>query len=347
MNIKSNSATFPERSFELRLADAWSPQDWCNTHVVLAVSGGADSVALLRAVAAIKAQCGGAGRVLVAHLNHALRGESADADSAWLAGLCAELKLSFETATADVAALAAAHGDGLEAAGRHARYQFLQQTAERLGARYVATAHTADDQVETVLHHIVRGTGLAGLAGISKRRAISGSVTLVRPLLSHWRREVISYLGELGQAYRTDVSNDDPQFTRNRIRHELLPFVREHFNGDVDGALVRLAAQAGDAQRLVESLAEQLANASVTGVGEASAHVQIDCAQVSSQPPVIVREVCRIAWKKAGWPVQAMGYDEWQMLASLARGEATRRVANLPGNVQARRHGATLTLARL
>jgi tRNA(Ile)-lysidine synthase len=121
--------------------------------------------------------------------------------------------------------LSGGHPDGVEAAARAARYEFLQATAERLGARYVATAHTADDQAETVLHHIVRGTGLAGLAGMSRARSLGAAATLIRPLLSFRRRDVIEYLGALGQSYCEDTTNRDPAFTRSRIRHELLPLL--------------------------------------------------------------------------------------------------------------------------
>ena len=137
---------------------------------------------------ALKKEASGSGTLYVAHLNHALRGSDADADEAWLKALCQRWNVPLELGRANVSEIAVQHGDGLEAAARTARYDFLRQTAERLGARFVATAHTSDDQVETVLHRLVRGTGLAGLAGIPITRPISPSVTLVRPLLDVRRR---------------------------------------------------------------------------------------------------------------------------------------------------------------
>src|SRR5262249_19663731 len=145
--------------------------------------------------------------------------------------------------------------DGLEAAARDARYHFLRSTAERLGARYVATGHTADDQVETILHHILRGSGLAGLAGVPRLRSPSAAVTLIRPLLTIERTEVEDYLRQLGQDYRCDASNLSTEHTRNRIRHELLPLLADRFNPHVRDALRRLGTLAGEAQEVLSGLA--------------------------------------------------------------------------------------------
>ena len=179
-----------------------------------------------------------------AHLNHGLRGDEADADAVWLQTLCERLELPLKSSKADVTSLAAQQGDGWEAAARDGPLRFLRQTAERVGARFVATAHTADDQVETVLHRIVRALGSPGWAGFPAR-PLSASVALVRPLLTCRAAKCRRYLPAIGQDFRTDSSNDDSRFTRNRLRHELLPLLRERFNSDVDGALLRL----GDAGR--------------------------------------------------------------------------------------------------
>jgi tRNA(Ile)-lysidine synthase len=331
-----------------RLAADWPPGEWRDTHVVLAVSGGADSVALLRGMNAIKVGCGGAGKLHVSHLNHGLRGAEADEDAAWLANLCERLGVPFITAKADVTLLAAEQGDGWEAAARTARYDFLRQTAERLGARFVATAHTADDQVETVLQRIVRGTGLAGLAGIPRSRPLSNSVALVRPMLTLRRSDVIEYLKELGQEFRVDASNQDARFTRNRLRHELLPLIRERFSDDVDGALSRLATQAAEAQGVIEALAADIAAECVTveHVGDRESRlalrVRIECSRLAGTPAIVVREVCKAAWRDANWPLQAMGFDEWRLLASMAGDCREQSVVNLPGNIRAHREGKLL-----
>ncbi len=227
------------------LAAAWPPRQWADLTVLAAVSGGADSVAMLRALVAVKPP--GDGRLVVGHLNHRLR-EDADADERFVAELSGRLGLECCCGRLEPASLTEA-GRGLEAAAREARYRFLRTTAERLGARYVACGHTADDQIETVLHRILRGTGIAGLAGMPAAR-LSEAVTLVRPLLGARRSELLEYLDRIGQPYRQDRSNLDRRFTRNRLRHDLLPHLAEHYNPAVGDALLRLARLAGEIQEV-------------------------------------------------------------------------------------------------
>ena len=298
---------------------------------------------MLRSAISLKKEAGGSGTLFVAHLNHALRGSDADADETWLTALCQRLNVPLELGRAEVLELAAEHGDGLEAAARAARYDFLRRTAEKLGARFVATGHTLDDQVETVLHRIVRGTGLAGLAGIPFTRPLSPSVTLVRPLIHVRRRDVLDYLAVIGQDYRTDASNADPRFTRNRLRHELLPLLREQYNPLVDAALLRLATQARESQQLVADSAADLAELCIAG----GHGIRIDCRPLRDQSALVIREVCKIAWNSAAWAQQSMGFDQWQQLADLVRGNSDLPAVILPGNIRAWRENHHLILDRL
>jgi tRNA(Ile)-lysidine synthase len=332
-----------EHQLERRLAESWPPREWCDTHVVLGVSGGADSVAMLRAMASLKTDRGGRGQLYIAHLNHGLRGSAADGDETWLRMLCERLELPLEIAQTDVAAIAEKQGDGWEAAARTVRYDFLRAVAERIGARFVATAHTANDQVETLLHRILRGTGIDGLAGILKARPLTPSIALVRPMLDLRRHDVLEYLAAIGQDYRTDATNQDMQWTRNRLRHEILPLLRERFNSQVDAALLRLAVQAGEARQVVAeiavTLAEKCADVRFT-------RVKIDYDMLKGQPTIVVREVFKLAWRQARWPEQSMGFDEWQQLAVLASGDSSQTL-NLPGNIRARCDGRMVVLEPL
>src|SRR5262245_53440501 len=147
-----------------KLTPAWPPERWRDVTALVAVSGGADSVALLRALLEIRTS--GDGRLIVAHYNHRLRGAESDADQAFVESLASQLGLEMITGSAPTLLQA----DTAEATLRELRYSFLAQAANRAGARYIVTAHTADDQVETVLHNVLRGTGLAGLAGIPRVR---------------------------------------------------------------------------------------------------------------------------------------------------------------------------------
>src|SRR5690242_17497484 len=137
-------------AFESRLAEDWPVREWCDSHFLVGVSGGPDSTALLRGLISLKERSGGAGKLYVAHLNHQMRGASAEDDAAWVQELCERIAVPLLTERADAVAISQTQGDGREAAARAARYSFFRRAAEEIGARFVAVGHTADDQVETV-----------------------------------------------------------------------------------------------------------------------------------------------------------------------------------------------------
>ena len=327
---------------ESTLARTWPPEAWQDVTLLLAISGGADSVALLRTMTALKT--GGPGQIYAAHLNHQLRGDESDQDEAFVRDLCQNLGLDCQVARADVRLSAADAGDGLEAAARAARYDFLRRTAERLGARYVVTAHTADDQAETILHRVIRGTGVSGLAGMSRARPLGPAVTLIRPLLKLHRRELVGYLDDLQQPYRDDSSNRDPTFTRNRIRHRLLPELAAEFNPGVVDALLRLGRLAGEAQSIVDKLVSDLADRCV--IVRSPTELEINTAPLSAEPPYLVRELLLSAWRRMDWPLQSMGFTEWDRLAESALAAGDSPAQTLPGNVTAEVENGVLRLER-
>jgi tRNA(Ile)-lysidine synthase len=331
-----------------RLAAAWPPPKWSGVHVLAAVSGGADSMALLRALIEAKRRAGGAGKLLVGHVNHGLRGDASDADERWLCQQCRELGVPLDVRRSDTAALAEAEGDGLEAAARAERYRLLTEMADAVGARFVVTGHTRDDQVETVLFRLIRGAGLRGLAGMPVVRQLSPSVALVRPLLDVSRADLDAYLQAIGQTRRDDASNEETRFARNRIRRELLPYMREHLNAEVDAAIARAASQAAESQSLLERLAEELMAGCATAPRSVQTpyHVALLVAPMAEQPEIIVREALRLFWRRAGLSEQAMTHQWWQQLAHLALSPKTHAKLNLPGNVLAERDGDQLVLAR-
>jgi tRNA(Ile)-lysidine synthase len=251
----------------------------------------------------------------VAHFNHGLRGpESAD-DERFVVQLCDALTVPCE-AGHPAAPLSSAVPDGLEAAARDARYAFLLGVAERRGARYLVTAHTADDQIETILHRIVRGTGIAGLSGMPRARPLSPAVTLLRPMLAIRRSEVLEYLTQLGQPYRDDSSNTDSRFTRNRLRHELLPRLASDYNAEIGTALLRLGSLAGEVQQVVDRLVDELAQRAV--VEQTAQELRLDATALAAQPAYLVRETLIALWRRQAWPMQAMDRGQWELLADMA-----------------------------
>ena len=325
---------------ELALATAWPPSAWQDTGVLVAVSGGVDSVALLRALAALKTT--GRGRLAVAHFNHRLRADAGQ-DAEFVAELAGRLELPIELGQADTAATARADGDGIEAAARHERYRFLQSAAERIGTRYVVTAHTADDQAETILHRIIRGTGIAGLAGMRRVRPLGDAVTLLRPILAINRAEVLAYLTHLGQTHREDPSNASHAHTRNRIRHSLLPLLKADYNSEVMPALLRLGTAAGEAQRIIDHLIDERIEAAVKFPDADRA--TIDCDSLRDDDRHLIREVFIAIWRRQSWPQQSMGFPQWDRLADMVLASGPQK-QTFPGAISADRAAAILSLLR-
>jgi len=322
--------------FENRFSEVWPPDRWYDVTVLLGCSGGADSVALLRAAHAVRLP--GEGRLVVGHYHHGLRGDEADADQALVEQLCRNLGMPCEAGHRHLAQQTNGAADSSEAASRRARYQFLHETAQRVGARYVVTAHTADDQAETILHHILRGTGLAGLAGMRRARRLGPAVTLIRPLLEFRRKEVVEYLAALKQPFREDPSNRETRFTRNRIRHELLPELSRQYNPAVVNALLRLGGVAAEARQVIDGVVDQWIERCVNV--DPNGWTTIDCRELAAQPQFIVREVLIAVWRDRGWAQQSMGFAKWEELASLVTTspEAANRGQRIfPGAITARR----------
>lgn len=298
--------------FETHLAASWPPEDWKDTTVLVAVSGGGDSVALLRGLAALKLP--GEGRLIAAHVNHKLRGADSDADQAFVQALCRQLGLACEAATATVDPTAGRRGQGIEATARRVRYAVLEEMAGRVGARFVVTAHTADDQAETILHRVLRGTGIRGLSGMSRSRLL-GPATLLRPLLGTGRAELTAYLQDLRQPFRSDASNRDVHFTRNRIRTKLLPLLAVQYNPTIAEALLRLGELARESQSLIDAMVHDVAARCLRHVGRDG--VRLDLTNLAAQSPHLVREVLMDVWRRQAWPLAAMGFAEWESLTAM------------------------------
>jgi tRNA(Ile)-lysidine synthase len=222
--------------------------------VGVAVSGGADSVALLRVLLDLRSELGIV--LSVAHFNHGLRGEQSAADEAFVADLAEHQGLELFVHRDDVREHASASKLSLEAAGRVARYRWFAHLAQQHRLNQVATAHTLDDQAETVLLKFLRGAGTRGLAGIYPIVNRNG-FRIVRPLLCVTRAEVEPYLSSLGQEWREDESNLDHRFLRNRIRHELLPLLERDYNPRLRHLLADLAKLSQGEQHYWDELVAQ------------------------------------------------------------------------------------------
>lgn len=320
----------PQNLFDTAIDQSWPVSTWRNCHVLAAVSGGADSVAMLRGLVDQKNRAGGDGKIYAGHVNHGLRGAESDADERWVAQLCERLGVELLVTRAQL------DGQGEDAA-RRARYHALIESAERVGARYVALAHTADDQVETVLMRVFRGSGLAGLGGIPFSRPLTPAVSLVRPLLSVRRTDIEGYLDAIGQDFRIDCTNHESQFTRNWIRNELLPLVREKLPFEIDDSVLRLCQQASKWSAAIEQLVPQLTDTSIEAAPGNSA-ITVHGGTLAGLPSIVVQEAIRLAWRRAGWPEQGMRMNHWQQLAEFVLASEQTPI-ELPGRIRVEKSG--------
>ena len=218
--------------------------------VLVAASGGADSTALALALQYLGC------KIALAHVHHGLRGKAADADARFVAALAKKLGAPFHLGKFAVRAEAKNTGESLEMAARRVRREFLVATARREKIRFIATGHTADDQAETVLLRIARGTSVTGLAGIPYVSRLAGA-TFVRPLRDATRGQVVAFLKSRKQPWREDQSNSEDFALRNRVRHEILPLLEKRLNPGVRQALLRLADIAAAEDDVMAALAKK------------------------------------------------------------------------------------------
>jgi tRNA(Ile)-lysidine synthase len=304
--------------------------------VVVALSGGPDSVALVYLLRELQ----DAGHVTlagVAHFNHQLRGAEADADEAFCRSLAAELALPIECGTADVRLAAGQQRRSIEDAARALRYGFLEQAADRLAANAIAVGHSRDDQAETFLLRLLRGSGPRGLAGILPR---AGRV--VRPLLDVPRAELRAYVASRGLAFRDDATNNDLAIPRNRVRHELLPYLERELSPGITGILAREAAIARDDEAHLQEAAVDLAASIVLSRSETGEPLELDAAALTSLRPALAGRIARMALQ-ARAPGRFVGYEPIERLLDFARSGKTGAALSLPGQ-QAVRKGQHIVL---
>lgn len=306
------------------------------TKLIVAVSGGADSVALLRLLKDLQEELGLT--LLVGHFDHRLRTDSAE-DARWVAAMCEELKIAYEIGVATLEEMSSAKG--IEESARRKRYAFLNNLAQANSCTQICVAHTQNDQVETVLHHIARGTGLKGLAGIPKQREIGDGIKVIRPLLNFRRETLLSYLAELKQDYRSDSTNKDTSFTRNRIRHEILPELRSQLNPQLDTALLKLAEQSAEAQEAIDAIAAaKLKDSQV--ITSTHSSLRLNVTLLRKQPRAIVVAAIMQLWERQRWPRKRMSQEHWRKLADLILGENHRGGVSCPGPIQVSKRGQIL-----
>ena len=309
--------------------------------VIVGVSGGPDSLTLLRCLCTLRREL--EIEPHVAHLNHQLRGEESDADAQFVARLAKEWQLPVTIEARDVKALANAQRLSIEEAARHARYEFLSEVAQRAGARVIAVAHNADDQVETVLMHFLRGAGLAGLRGMLYKTEIGdwrldapsnlqspiSNLSLVRPLLDVTRAEIETYCEQNDLAPRFDRSNLDTTYFRNRLRNEALPYL-ETLNPNLRQTLVRASRALTDDFDFVQ---RGVRSAYATTAWQVDGAIVFDRAAWRALHPAIQRGTLRAAVQQLRGNLRNIDWTHIEGARRVAMEKSAGAQATLPGGL--------------
>jgi tRNA(Ile)-lysidine synthase len=308
------------------------------SQLVVGVSGGADSMALLDGLLRLQQRKGWPGAIHVAHVNHLLRGAAAEADMQFVQSWTVQHEVGFSSLRVDVSALAQTQRRNWEATARTIRYDFFAQVAHQQAAQFVCTAHTFDDQVETLLLRLLRGTAAPGLRGIHEVMALREGIYLIRPLLAVTRAEVLAHCAQYCVEFRTDETNALEDFTRNRVRHTLLPLLHS-FNPRFGETLVRTTAALSEDESCLQQQALEL-------LGVVSESVHLRYAPLCAVHPAIAKRVLR-AWlqRECGATGRVDAVHLEALLALAVRGQGGK-VIELPGGWCVRREAGSLHLWR-
>lgn len=297
--------------------------------MLLAVSGGSDSMAMLHAVVRLQDRLKLV-QLEVAHLNHALRGADSDGDAAFVQQICRELQVRCHVEVMSAGTLQQASRGSLEEAARRVRYQFLERVAMDRGIQNIATAHQSQDQNETIIFNLLRGTGLRGLRGIPQIRQVSPYLRLIRPMLSISKEMIPNWIRDQSLAFREDGSNEEMDFARNRIRRLMSQLPDE--DGDaLNRRLSELSHQANQTIQSLDAGAVEILRVSVLETSESTIRLRRNC--LLQWPEPLVRHALNSVWSTAGWPQQQMNRDHWLRLSRIIR-EGTPRRCTFPSAIE-------------
>ncbi len=289
--------------------------------VVVGLSGGPDSVCLLHALTQLQKNM--SLTIYAAHLNHNLRGMDANQDAGFAMAFSKKLGIHCIVKSEDVEAVARKEKLSIEAAGRQCRYQFLEEVADKIGADKIAVAHHLNDQAETLLLHLLRGSGLTGLVGMIQQRE-----RIIRPLLSISREEILRYCDEHQLAYRLDTTNEEPVVMRNRVRLELIPLM-ETYNPEVVRALGRTASLLERDERTLNTLAEE----AIKQGKKVKDKVVHDLNSLKSLPDAVLSRVIRGIWRSQTETNHTLLMVHVENVMKAVRNPVQEKNFQLPGGV--------------
>ncbi|MEW6356828.1 MAG: tRNA lysidine(34) synthetase TilS [Planctomycetota bacterium] len=314
--------------------------------VVVGVSGGPDSVALLRALCWLRDRRGTPSWICVAHLNHMLRGKEAEDDAAFVTRLAERLDCMCFNGKADVRELAAVKGLSIEEAAREARYIYLEQVCMSVNVARLALGHTADDNAETILHRFLRGTGVAGLAGIPPKRRLAerSPIMIVRPLIRTRRSDVLAFLQRRRQKYRVDSTNASSAYLRNRLRNELIPMMEAEYNRNAREAMTRLAEACSDAADFLALTARR--KFEELPLEHRKGAIIIPTSALADLHAAVLPMVIRMVMETMGIGLKQFAHDHYAAIGRLIREKGGEKELALPCGLRVIRSGGGLRLQK-
>jgi tRNA(Ile)-lysidine synthase len=313
--------------------------------VVMGVSGGADSTALLYILSDLNRELDWGLALHAAHLDHGLRGGESDADATFVHAAADALSIPCTVERRDVAALSAAEGVGIEEIARRERYAFFERVCLQVGAKIVAVGHHADDNAETILHRILRGTGLRGLSGIPRVRALAprSDIKLIRPLLHLTRAELRRYLVDSGVAFREDSSNMSTEPMRNRLRHSILPRIESEVNPQAREALLRLGSQAVWLEEFLHETVDRTFDTLV--ISRTDQELVLNAEALARKSRIFQTELVRRAYTSFGLGEQDLGFTHLVAAMELIEDQTSGRQTILPGGMTVEKRYGQLILS--
>lgn len=306
-------------------------------HVIAGISGGADSVCLLFMLLELKSRIPFS--LTAVHVEHGVRGSDSLEDARFVQRLCERELVPFVCRRVDVPALAKERRVSVEEAGRMARYEVFEETADELGGTKIAVAHNQNDNAETILLNLFRGTGIRGMCGIPPVRG-----KIIRPLLCLERREIEKYLAETGREYRHDSSNDCGDYTRNRIRLHILPLAEQEINSETVSHLAESAGLLRETEEFITGEAKKLKERCV-GPDSGSGELTVLLREFNAANKVLKRYVIRMCLEELAGSLKDLTRTHVEAVLSLAEGE-TGRQAVLPDGITAYKNYGSLCMRR-
>lgn len=305
--------------------------------VLVCVSGGPDSVAMLNILRSIESDLGF--RIGICHLNHKLRGEESDRDAVFVKQLAAAAGIRYHSAEKDVNRFRQENRLSIEDAARKVRYRFFSETAEKYQYTRIATAHTANDNAELVLMNLLRGSGTSGLSGIPVKRGM-----IIRPLIEATREAVMAYVADRGLAFVEDSSNADRQFLRNRVRLDMLPMIKRDYNENIIDALNRTSRILREEEVWSESIIRPIYKKSV--IRSTPDSVELSATALSRSLPAEKRRVVRMAIASLKGDLKKITEHHTDLAARLLTETGPAQAYDLPDRIRVERRKDRLLFTR-